>query len=80
MAAERLDDFTRLTVLIPAAVAAAVRVGTAVRLNGMPLVVASIGGGRNGADVTASFGVSLASPSSRDLVSLYPEATVRIPP
>ena len=74
-----MEDFTRLTLLIPAAAAHAVKVGTAVRVNGTPLLVASVGGGRNGADVTASFGVSMASHATRDLTAgLYADATVSV--
>jgi len=51
-------------------------VGTGVRVNGAALLVAGVGGGRNGAHVTASFGVSAVSPATRELTSLYPDATV----
>ena len=50
-----MEDFTRLSLVIDDAVAS-VRVGTQVRINGSPLLVASVNH-REGGTIVASFGI-----------------------
>ena len=74
----KLEDFTRIALAVPPSVAAAVRVGTQCRVNGAPLLVASVRpAGRDGRDVVATFGVAMNSPLTSNLSSLRPDEEVR---
>ena len=73
---ERMEDFTRLSLVIPDDAVASVRVGTQVRINGSPLLVASVNH-REGGTIVASFGIAQSSPLTNTLKTLYPDATVQ---
>ena len=74
----KLEDFTRIALAVPPSAAAAVRVGTQCRVNGAPLLVASVRpAGRDGRDVVATFGVAMNSPLTSNLSSLRPDEEVR---
>ena len=72
----KLEDFSRISVVVPPDAVDAVRVGTSCRVNGAPLIVASVRGGR-GEPLVASFGVALNSPLTATLPALRPSADVR---
>ena len=75
---ERMEDFTRLSLIIPNDAVASVRVGTQVRINGSPLLVASVNQSQNDPNsVVASFGIAQSSPLANTLKQLYPDATVQ---
>ena len=75
---ERMEDFTRLSLIIPNDAVASVRVGTQVRINGSPLLVASVNRSQNDPNsVVASFGIAQSSPLANTLKQLYPDATVQ---
>jgi hypothetical protein len=70
---ERMEDFTRLSLIIPNDAVASVRVGTQVRINGSPLLVASVNISQNDPNsVVASFGIAQSSPLANTLKQLYP--------
>jgi hypothetical protein len=74
----KLEDFTRIALAVPPSAAAAVRVGTQCRVNGAPLLVASVRpAGRDGRDVVATFGVAMNSPLTSNLSALKPDQEVR---
>ena len=73
-----MEDFTRLSLIIPNDAVASVRVGTQVRINGSPLLVASVTQSQNDPNsVVASFGIAQSSPLANTLKQLYPDATVQ---
>ena len=73
-----MEDFTRLSLIIPNDAVASVRVGTQVRINGSPLLVASVNQSQNDPNsVVASFGIAQSSPLANTLKQLYPDATVQ---
>ena len=74
----KLEDFTRLSLAIPEAAAAAVRVGASCRVNGAPLSVASVKERHDGLGVIASFGVALNSPLTKTLSTMTAGASVRL--
>ena len=74
----KLEDFTRLSLAIPEAAAAAVRVGASCRVNGAPLSVASVKERHDGLGVIASFGVALNSHLTKTLSTMTAGASVRL--